>query len=209
MTQHSIHNQASLFAQANSLEDAVTIAEALLEATAEKGLATYTIRNSEERLVAAVTNRRIQGVFTKQEWGGRKGDDAIKVEDVPFDATNEVLTLSLENLLKLQDNEYSSDDLGRLHVEWDGPHEVRVVESIKAYFGVDDLEDITPEVFEFVKNRMNPKNASFNTVTLVLRVKSRVSPGADIEEFVNNLNYTIASNTPGVVVQDTELVESY
>jgi hypothetical protein len=90
--------------------------------------------------------RRIWGVFTKQVWGGRKGNDAIYIGTEEFDATFEVLKLTAPELSELQDGHESSDFIGREKVEWDGPCEVRLVDSVKDYFGVESLEDITAEM---------------------------------------------------------------
>lgn len=93
-----------------------------------------------------VFEKRIVGVFTKQAWGGRKGDDAIFVSDEQFDATDAVLKLSHAELIELQDNHESTDEIGRSIVGWDGPCEVRLVGSIQSYFGVESIEDVTPEM---------------------------------------------------------------
>lgn len=88
--------------------------------------------------------KRIVGVFTKQAWGGRKGDDAIFVGEEQFDATDAVLKLSHAELIELQDNYENTDEIGRSIVGWDGPCEVRLVGSIQSYFGVESIEDVTP-----------------------------------------------------------------
>ncbi|ART57226.1 hypothetical protein CBP36_20175 (plasmid) [Acidovorax carolinensis] len=90
--------------------------------------------------------KRILGVFTKQVWGGRKGNDAIFVAEESFDATDAVLKLPHAAFIELQDNHESTDEIGRSVVDWCGPCEVCCVDSILEFFGVDSLEDVTPEM---------------------------------------------------------------
>lgn len=92
--------------------------------------------------------RRIWGLFTKQVWGGRKGDDAIFIGNEQFDATESVLKLSHAALVELQDNDESTDEIGRSIVEWDGPCEVQCVAATCEFFGVESLEDVTPKMLE-------------------------------------------------------------
>lgn len=94
----------------------------------------------------AEAEKRIVGTFTKQTWGGRKGDDALYCGEEQFDATNAVLELPHAALIELQDGHENTDEIGRSIVDWVGPCEVRLVGSIEAYFGVASLEDVTPKM---------------------------------------------------------------
>lgn len=108
-------------------------------------LATVSVADQSDRVVAVATNRRIIGSFKKQEWGGRKGDYAIHVGEESFDATESVLGLSVDQIHSIDDDCDSSDEIGRHHVDWSGPCTVVIVRSICDFFGVTELEDITPE----------------------------------------------------------------
>jgi hypothetical protein len=46
------------------------------------------------------------------------------------------------------------------------------------------------------------------TLTLTIKVTVRVSSGASVDAFVENLDYSLTSNTAGVVVAATEIVEA-
>jgi len=46
------------------------------------------------------------------------------------------------------------------------------------------------------------------TVELTLRVKVRKPAGADVNDFIENLDYTVVSNTDGVTVLDTEMTDA-
>ena len=46
------------------------------------------------------------------------------------------------------------------------------------------------------------------TVELTIRVKVRKPAGADINDFIENLEYSVVSNTDGVTVLDTEMTDA-
>lgn len=96
--------------------------------------------------------KRITGIFTKQTWGGRKGNDALFFGEEEFDATEAVLKLPHEELIALQDNDVNTDVIGINIVGWEGPCEVCIVDSVIAFFGVGSIEDVTPEMLEQARN---------------------------------------------------------
>jgi len=189
-----------------SLPTAATAAELLLEKCIEP--TTFAIVDENGRLMAAVTNRRIEGVFLKQEWGGHKGDTAIEHGEETFDATDAILLMDHEEVLALTDNSQNTDAVGKAHVQWDGPHDVHLADAISDYFGVELLDAITPEALAFAKARANPQEPIMETVTLSIRVKLRMAPGADVQEFIDNLDYSVKSKTTGMVVTEAEIIES-
>lgn len=154
------------------------------------------------------TPRQIIGHMTKQQWGGRKGDDAILVGEEEFDATNAILLMPHGELIELQDSDDSTDQIGRDHVQWDGPCEVRIVDSICEYFGVEDLRELSVDAFEKAKELAKPKAPKTQSIALVIKVDVQSIDGASINEFIENLDYSVRSNTPGVIVKDTEIVDS-
>lgn len=161
------------------------------------------------RPLAAVTNRRISGEFIRQAWGGHSGDDAITVGVETFDATVKVLSLSHEELITLSDSSTSTDEIGMAFVNWDGPFEVRLVDQVRAFFGVEQLRDITPEVHEFMRRECSPEPVV--SVTLEIAVKVRVTKplGTSIDDFISELDYNLASTTPGVEITETELAGAH
>lgn len=181
----------------------------LMNQTVPPTTVTYTVHEkSTGRCLASVSNRRINGRYVKQAWGGRRDNDAYKVGEESFDATDYVLRMKLDKLHCLQDGHESSDTVGEAHIDWDGPHEVYIVDAVLAYFGVAELREITQEQLDFVLDHVQPQESELQTVTLTFKVDVRKPKGADTAEFVNDLEYNLRSNTPGIVVIDTELVSS-
>jgi len=163
------------------------------------------------KVMASISNRRIIGRFLKQEWGGRKNDTAIEIDTVEFDATDHILLMRYEDVVEIADGDDSSDDVGLAHVAWDGPHEVTLEDSICEFFGIEKIEELTRENFEYVKERMKPQAPEYRTVEITTRVRVKVSPSAGddaMTSFVENLDYEFTSNTPSVLVVDTEIVGS-
>lgn len=150
----------------------------------------------------------IVGTFFKQRWGGRKNDDAIACGEETFDATQAILLLPHEQLLELQDGSENTDEIGRAHVPWTGPCEVLIVNSICEYFKVAAIEDITPEALAQARAAADPQPAQEATVTISIKLNLRLQPGASVAEFLEDLDYSVDSQTPGVLVRHTELVDS-
>lgn len=202
---YNVYDYENLVSTELMLSHAVTVAEALVwQDTDPRGI-TRTIRDASGKLVAAITSRRIIGTFTRQIWGGHKGKDSENVGDDAFDATDFVLNMQYEHVLELEDNRPSTDSVGTAHIEWDGPYEVEVVESLCEFFGVERLADITPEVFEFVRERFQSRKPEVHEVELTLKVRAFVNPGASIEDFIRDAEYSVASATNGVRVSSVTM----
>jgi hypothetical protein len=157
-----------------SLDSAIEMAEGFLADVPKEVLTTFSVEDECGHTLANVTNRRIQGEFTKQRWGGRKGDDAITLGETSFDATDYVLLMKHEDLILLADNSDSTDVLGQAHIDWDGPHYVRIVESICAFFDVSDVKNISFASFMYARKRANPQVPKVEIVNLYLKVQLRV-----------------------------------
>jgi hypothetical protein len=132
-----------------------TLAEAIEFARKYHGLkkedVTLTVEVEGTRLpVASFSTRRITGNFTKQAWGGRKGDEAIYCGEEDFDATRYILSMPYHEAVRIKDNNDTSDNIGMAHVSWVGPHEVEIVDSMCDFFGVSKLEEVSEEHFNFV-----------------------------------------------------------
>lgn len=175
---------------------------------------TFTVFDEQDMAIAVFTNRRINCTFVKEVWGGRKGDEAVEVESLTFDATDAILSLSLEELHALNDNDYSSDAIGQKHVEWDGPHRVYVVEAIEQFFGVKELSTISKTALNHARERFNPRPIIEDKVTLTIEVSVYMKEPEDeqeraraLSEFTENLDYSITSNTVGVSVKSTAITD--
>mgnify|MGYP001610990383 FL=1 len=92
--------------------------------------------------------KRIDGLLTKQVW---QNDYAIDVSNEFFDATEAVLRLRLDEIQDLTDHSYDSDGLASasgVMADHSGPFEVEVESSIRAFFEVDSLAEITQEMLD-------------------------------------------------------------
>ena len=205
---YSIRKDNDYFCLDDDLAAANVTMDLWLGHTPENEVVTYSAFSPKGELVSVASNRRIVGTFVKQRWEGRKEDYAIQVAVEEFDATNAVLLLSYDDFLELSDSDESSDDIGRDHVSWAGPCEVRIVDSICAYFQVEELGDITSAALASARARVNPQPPGKVTVTVSVKLRLSVSPSAAVTEFLSDLDYSFVSNTPGVVVLDTEIVDS-
>ena len=83
----------------------------------------------------------IEGEFVKQAW--TDGDHLLELERVTFDASSSVFNLNWANFVSLEDNSESTDAIGELFVDHEGPFSVNLVSSIFKYFGL-DLGSDTP-----------------------------------------------------------------
>lgn len=84
---------------------------------------------------------QIRGRFDRQIWFN---DNALSLGDVNFNATGQVLALSVKDIKKLRDCHESSDRLGQANVEHDGPCSVYIEQSILDFFHLDSINEITP-----------------------------------------------------------------
>ena len=75
--------------------------------------------------------------YIRQKW---VGDVAKTLEELKLDATSVVMGLDWEALQELEDNQYSSDEIGHLLVDHDGPFEVAVLSSLCDYLGIDAVD---------------------------------------------------------------------
>lgn len=203
---YSIYEAGNFCHEEPGLDAAVAWAAQALTTLEDGELTTFTVEDRKGNPVAAVTNQRIQGTFIKQSASRR--EDAIYVGEEHFDATDAVLLLSHKELMCLRDNDQSTDRLGQLYIDWNGPCHVCLEDAICDYFGVEDITDISPELLAFARNRAQPQEPEERTLTLTVKVKVRVHPGSSVDAFVANLDYAVTSCTPGVVVCATEIVEA-
>lgn len=61
---------------------------------------------------------------------------------------------------------------------------------------------------EVVATSPDSSSGKEHTIDLVIRVKTLLAPGAVISEFVEDLDYTITSQTPGVSLIETEITSA-
>lgn len=84
---------------------------------------------------------RVIAHFQPQAW---VSDNAMNIDgECDLDVTERLLSMPLQDIYQLADDDYLSDELVAGLTEHSGPHYVTVTESVLAFFGVDSLEDIT------------------------------------------------------------------
>lgn len=149
---------------------------------------------------------RIRGTFTKQMWVGPKADRAMNVGEEEFDATDAVLLMEHERLVGLDDDDESSDEIGRAHVDWDGPFHVQITDSICRYFGVEEVSDVTPEMLWLARQQVNPQEPVDQVINLRVRLTVRAAPGTDVREYVNGLKCSFSGHVTGVTLRSSEIV---
>lgn len=165
-------------------------------------------------LITEGEDRKIVGVFHKQRWEGRRLETLVADGSETFDATRYVLSMSRQDIVVLEDNDYGTDAIGLKFVDWEGPHAVEIVEQIKAFFGIESLHDLTDEMLEKEREHLNSLEKVNVSVVIDFKVNLRIpkpSSAEDLQqlltEFVENLDYHFESNTESVRVTDTELLE--
>lgn len=192
-----------------SAEEAIQFAEAVFAQNMQDNpetQMTISVVSPDAKTIAALTNRRITGLFIKQEWGGRRGDDAIPVGTERFDATDAVLRLSHAELMNLKDHDESTDEVGRNHVRWDGPCEVSLVSAICEYFNVATIRYIAPEALQYAREKNQPGDVDTKVITLSVNVTVSVRGDVCSEDIMKDLNCVIQSNSPGITVNTTEII---
>jgi hypothetical protein len=85
----------------------------------------------------------IIGTFDRQIWTGPKEDRAESIGEVEFDATAQILGLTIEQLHQLQDCTESTDQIGQEIIKHSGPCSVFLEHGICQFFDVDNVKSIT------------------------------------------------------------------
>ena len=93
------------------------------------------------------TEKRILAIFQPQAW---ERDYAVDIDGrCEVDVTDKVLSLALDEIIGLDDDDYDTDDLVDLRVlGHNGPFYVTVKEQVAEFFGVDRLADVTQEMLD-------------------------------------------------------------
>lgn len=195
-----------LYSTENKLADAILDAQELFD-TGRAGEIEKTVILEDEfgDIVGSISPLPIIGTFTKQQWVGSRQDYLEDVDSQEFDATNHVLRMAYADVIDLADRSMSTDEVGLRHVSWDGPCAVVIVDEICRYFGVDKLDEITEENFEFVRNRVKP--VAPHSKDLVLTVQLRVTSVSeiDVEQLIENLKLTPATELAGITFGTTKI----
>lgn len=196
----TIQKYGTPYSTAKTLAEAVHAAEQALASLQADERATFVVRDDASRVVASITNHRIDCPFIRHSLCGAGDSES-------FDATDAILQLDYERFLQLADGEVAESLIqsflgNRNPYSADGP---ALLVSACDYFGVEYLGQVTPQAFEFAKERTKPTAEAVKTVELCVKVRVRLAPGVSLEDFTNDLDYNVSSNTLGAVVLDTEI----
>ena len=191
----------------STFERAVSLGLACYAQASLNGPATVSICDEGGKCLRFYSNKRIKGTFSKQVWGGRKGDVAMEFGKEEFDPTDEVLLMNLEQLHRLEDYDDTSDDLGLKFIEWDGPFGVSVVHSICDFFGVEALNQITQEAIDFAREQIKPRKPQAESVVLKIKLDTLTRFPANFREFLFDMEVSVKSNTAGVLVTNVEILD--
>lgn len=178
-----------------------------LECSADDpGTHTVGVENEEGNVIFSLTQRRIECEFLKQTWGGRKGDTAIEVGSETLDVTDYVLSLPYERFIAIEDNDESSDEIGRAHTDWGGPCEATVKESVLDYFGVFSLDDVTPEALAQARDTALSKAHAHEDEVLDVTLQVKVRKQGDAQVPSDALDCSVRANAAGLRVLDVSIV---
>lgn len=167
---------------------------------------TIGVENEKGKVIFSLTQRRIECEFLKQTWGGRKGDTAIEVGSETLDVTDYVLSLPYERFIAIEDNDESSDEVGRAHTDWGGPCEAMVKDSILAYFGVDELTDVSLEGLAHAREFALKKASAQEDEVFEITLQVKVRKSGDIQVSSDTLDCSVRANAPGLRIQDISIV---
>jgi hypothetical protein len=102
----------------------------------EKEEGPFLVKDDED--IARENPNRIIATFNRQEWTGTHLEQLRQIEKQYWDVTDEIERLVEEEgtgkVKDLIDNDYSTDNLLRDHVQHDGPFSVRVTDQIQTYW---------------------------------------------------------------------------
>ena len=112
------------------------------------------------------------GTFMKQRWTAT--DHAEDIEEVEFDFLPWLVAeeRQLSDIHELEDCDYSSDNVGLIFVNWDGPHYVYLEEAVCNFFLVDDIQDITEELLQQAKAEWSQKESQEFVIPMKRIVKA-------------------------------------
>lgn len=160
----------------------------------------YTPQQVVSSSVTQSNEKRILARVILQAWGGRKGNDAIFVEEKEVEVTDAILLLDHDFVVNLQDSTDQADEIGHAHLNHSGPLEVYVTSSICEFFGVDSMQDITLAAFEKARCAVNPKRPEYVRTIVEIEVTAKVLPGGDRNTALDDLSIGVTSPSENVVV---------
>lgn len=198
------HDQGTVIDQYSNQVSAIANAKDLLSRAPAGEECTFTVMNEDGYLIASITNRRIMGIFKKQEWSGAKKDHAMTVAEQGFDATSLILRLPRSELVKLEDDDESTDRIGTEVISWDGPYVVNLVDSILDFFGIEDLNEITDEALQYAREAFPPIKQVEEVIQVVLDIRVKRFENISFERVAQGLKYQVSPETPGVTVSSVE-----
>jgi hypothetical protein len=151
-------------------------------------------------IVVPSTENRIIARIVLQAWGGYKGRDLIVLDDKQVDVTEMILRMEHDAVVRLRNNDYGTDMIGRALASHAGPVAVNVTRQICDYFGVDYLTAITPEALEEARLIVSPGLPECVQKAVEMEVTATVLPGSDRAMALNDLPVEGALPLENVIV---------
>ncbi|WP_413460562.1 hypothetical protein [Herbaspirillum huttiense] len=170
--------------------------------------ATFAIREiASGALVAAVTNRRIVATVIKQRW-----EDGAPLETPPqyvgeeqIDVTEEVLLVPPNDFAQIKDGSEMSDSLLHPIINWSGPTEVFLEQSICAFFGVEAVAEVTPSALAFMISSKMINRRQISNVQLSLKFEMAAAADYSDRTLETLLDIQVASRVPGIRIRAVEV----
>lgn len=203
---HTILKNYSPEISAPDVLTAIETAEGLI-ASATDGPTTCVVLDDNGNVCRFLTTKRIEVVVRTVRRPNGKALGAI--ETLTLDMTTAVLMLSREQVIALE-----SDGSAAFKLVCD-THNVQpcnfspewLASAICNFFCIEDLDDLTDDLLHAAIQAVLGGIVE-ETVTLSIAVKVRHAANVDVNSFIEDLDYSITSNTPGAKVLSTEITDA-
>lgn len=195
-----------LFAEMDDRHKAVSTANSLFKDIGKDARLTVYVREKGiEEDVHVLSNAFIKGVFCKQRW-----DDNDYLHDegsVEFDATHAVLSLSYEQFQVLLDSSEESDSVGRMVVDWDGPFNVEIEAGICQFFGVEDIDEVSPDMFAKAQRETQCNKMQDREITLTVVLSVSALENLKTADILTSGKLCFEVGMPGVIQHDLDVTD--
>lgn len=205
-TQKVSDSEPVLFAQMDSRNNAMAAANALFKELCKDTRLTVSVREKDLPVdIHVLSNAFIKGVFNKQRWDDN--DYLHHIGSVDFDATHAVLSLNYEAFQALTDNSDESDNIGRQVVEWDGPFSVEIEEGICCFFGVEDIDEVSPDMFAKAQRETQCNKMEDREITLTVVLSVSALENLKTADILTSSKLCFEVGLPGVLHHDLKVTD--
>lgn len=149
----------------------------------------------EGELIACISSRAIDALVRDPRSG----------TTVTVDVTREVLALELEQLLALDDGQEFGQRVVAPHVGPVEPQAVRLMQSIREHFGLDDLTNLTPQAHLIAKARAPVASKWVVSARLAMNVVATAETPYMLKRFLEDPQLRVTTDVPGVVLSEVRV----